>query len=157
VSLAAGYSGTPLPRKLGFKPGQTAVFVNLPADLAWLAQAEAFAGVEQIDTVEQMQRARFPGPAGPGPAGADLIHAFFVHAAELRLALPALRDAIRPSGAIWISWPKKASKVPTDIIEDTIRDHALAIGLVDVKVCAVTEVWSGLKLVIPVAKRVQPA
>lgn len=149
MSAAAGYSGTPLPKKLGFKPGQKAVFVNLPPDLQWLAQAEDFAGVERIDTVELMQRGTFPGGGGD----ADVIHAFFVHAAEMRFALRVLRTAIQPAGLIWISWPKRAAKVPTDITEDVIRGEALDIGLVDVKVCAVTEVWSGLKMVIPVALR----
>ena len=140
MSAAAGYSGTPLPKKLGFKPGQRAAFINLPADLDWLVEAEAF-GTAELST------------DAPNAEGFDLIHAFYTDAGRLTADLPALRDAIRPDGAVWISWPKKAAKVATDITEDVIRDRALAIGLVDVKVCAVSEVWSGLKLVIPVALR----
>ena len=136
MSAAVGYSGAPLPKKLGFRPGQHAAFVNLPPELGWLAQAEDFASI--ADTVG---------------AGLDLIHAFYTDAERLKADLPGLRDAIQPAGAIWISWPKKSAKVPTDITEDVIRAEALDIGLVDVKVCAVTEVWSGLKLVIPVAQR----
>lgn len=140
MSLAVGYSGTPLPRKLGFKPGQRVAFVNLPSDLEWLVETEAFAGVERSTSRQE--------------AGAlDLIHAFHTDAARLAADLPALREAIRPNGAIWISWPKKAAKVATDITEDVIRAAALDIGLVDVKVCAVSAIWSGLKLVIPVALR----
>ncbi len=138
-----GYSGTPLPKKLGLKPGQTVAFVALPAELEWLATAEAFAEVD---------RAANAGELGPSLAH-DVIHAFYVNAEHMRGALACLRTAIKPNGAIWISWPKKAVKVPTDITEDVIRTHALAGGLVDVKVCAVSEVWSGLKLVIPVSQR----
>jgi hypothetical protein len=143
VSAAAGYSGTPLPKKLGFKPGQRAAFVGLPDDLAWLSQAEDFGGVRHAASAAELS----------GDRRTDLVHAFYTDAVAMKSALPALRDAIQPAGAIWISWPKKAAKVPTDITEDVIRAEALDIGLVDVKVCAVTEVWSGLKLVIPVAMR----
>lgn len=142
MSATAGYSGTPLPKKLGFKPGQRAAFVGLPRDLAWLAQAEDFGCVERVGTACEV--------AGQG---LDMIHAFHTDAARLKAALPALRAAIQPAGVIWISWPKRAAKIATDITEDVIRAEALPIGLVDVKVCAVTEVWSGLKLVIPVAQR----
>ena len=126
-----GYSGTPLPKKLGLKAGQSVAFVDLPADLEMLASA-----------------------AELGPTDAhDVIHAFYVDEAHMAGALGCLRSAIKHNGALWISWPKKAAKVATDITEDVIRRHALAGGLVDVKVCAVSEVWSGLKLVIPVAQR----
>jgi hypothetical protein len=138
-----GYSGAPLTKKLGLTPGQKTAFLRLPADLEWLVQSEPFAWIISIDS---------KGDLTPD-AGFDLIHAFFTVAGEMRAALPALRAAIQPAGAIWISWPKRASKVETDITEDVIRDAAIADGLVDVKVCAVTEVWSGLKLVIPVALR----
>ncbi len=140
-AAAVGYSGTPLPKKLGFKPGQKAAFVHLPDELAWLTQAEDFAGVERADS------------GGLSARELDLVHAFFTDAAQMRAALPRFRQAIQPAGMIWISWPKRSAKVPTDITEDVIRAEALEIGLVDVKVCAVTEVWSGLKLVIPVAQR----
>jgi hypothetical protein len=139
----AGYSGTPLPKKLGLTPGQKTAFVHLPAELEWLVQSEPFASIASIDRASALA----------ADAGLDLIQAFFTGAAEMRAALPALRAAIQPAGAIWISWPKRASKVETDITEDVVRDAALAGGLVDVKVCAVTEAWSGLKLVVPVALR----
>ncbi len=140
-AAAVGYSGAPLPRKLGFKPGKKAAFVHLPDELAWLAQAEDFAWVGRADSDKL------------GARDLDLIHAFFKDAAKMRAALPRFRQAIQPAGMIWISWPKRSAKVPTDITEDVIRAEALDIGLVDVKVCAVTEVWSGLKLVIPVSQR----
>jgi hypothetical protein len=81
-------------------------------------------------------------------ASTDIVHAFATRKATLAQTLGALRVAIRPDGALWVSWPKKAAKVPTDITEDVIRELALPLGLVDVKVCAVDAVWSGLKLVI---------
>lgn len=137
---AAGYSGTPLPRKLGLRSGQSVAFLNLPSDLQGLAEAEAFGRV-------------VPHLSAPDEGDLDLIHAFHADADGMRAALAAYRRAIRPNGAIWISWPKKAAKVPTDITEDVIRAAALDIGLVDVKVCAVSDIWSGLKLVIPVARR----
>ena len=140
---AVGYSGTPLPRKLGLKAGQAVAFVALPPELAGLAEAEAFARVERVGTAAEL------APAQP----LDLIHAFYLRESDLRAALARLRATITASGMIWISWPKKASKVPTDITEDVVRRLALQGGLVDVKVCAVSEVWSGLKLVIPVAMR----
>lgn len=83
----------------------------------------------------------------------DLIHFFTTRAEELHRHLPLLKKEIHPAGSLWISWPKKAAKVPTDLTEDIIRQMALAAGLVDVKVCAVDDVWSGLKLVIPVKNR----
>lgn len=142
MSLAdIGYSGTPLPKKLGLKPGQSVAFVNLPGELAALAEAEPFGQVARTHGGEDL------------PSGLDLIHAFYLGASDFRADLPVLRAAIKQNGAIWISWPKKAARVPTDLTEDVIRDAALAGGLVDVKVCAVSEVWSGLKLVIPLAAR----
>jgi hypothetical protein len=83
----------------------------------------------------------------------DFIQFFTKSRAELERQLPKLRKSIKQDGMIWISWPKKSSKVPTDLTEDIIRDTALALKLVDVKVCAVDETWSGLKLVIPVSER----
>ena len=140
-----GYSGTPLPKKLGLKAGQSAAFVALPASLEALAGAEAFAEVDRADAADQL-----------GPTAAhDVIHAFYTSAHELELALGCLKAAITPTGMIWISWPKKAAKLQTDITEDVIRRLALARGLVDVKVCAVDGVWSGLKLVIPLAQRLR--
>jgi len=133
----AGYSGTPLARKLGLKDGQRVAFAALPETLEWLASEREFACVERADT--------WDGVAGDD---FDYVHLFTDSAATVDAATPALRRRIRPDGMIWVSWPKKASKVPTDVTEDTIRDRALQDILVDVKVCAVDDIWSGLKLVI---------
>ncbi len=151
LPAGAGYSGTPLPKKLGFKDGQATLFIAVPESLAWLKDAAGFVRVEAAGSASEVlgnERAFTP----PG-ARFDVIHLFTTSAAELAAAAPVLRDAIVPAGMIWVSWPKKAAKVPTDITEDVIRDIVLPIGLVDVKVCAVDAVWSGLKLVIPLALR----
>ena len=140
----AGYSGTPLPRKLGLKDGQTVAFVAAPPEVAPLKSAAAFAQLIEAPTAADL--------AASGPVF-DLVWAFFTSEADLREALGFLRAAIKPDGVIWISWPKRASKVPTDVTEDVIRAAALP-ALVDVKVFAVDAVWSGLKLVIPVKDRV---
>jgi hypothetical protein len=138
----AGYSGTPLARKLGLKAGQAAAFVGLPDSLLHLHDAADYRRIELAPDWRAL------------PEGArDVIHMFTKDASDLRAALPVLRDLITPAGMIWVSWPKKASKVPTDITEDVIRNAALADILVDVKVCAVDEVWSGLKLVVRVEAR----
>lgn len=135
---AAGYSGTPLAAKLGLKDGMDVAFVALPAELAELAESRDFASVESFDGWSGLRaRRRY-----------DFVHGFSRARAEVEAAMPAAQDAIRPNGMIWISWPKKASKVPTDLSEDVIRDAALRLDLVDVKVAAVDAVWSGLKLVI---------
>jgi hypothetical protein len=128
----AGYSGTPLAKKLGVKPGST-VFV----DGAPMAYEQLLA----------------PMPAGVNVRSAvdsstDIVHLFSTSKAKLANALKRALQHLRPDAALWISWPKKASKVPTDITEDTVRDLAFPLGLVDIKVCAVDDVWSGLKLVI---------
>ncbi len=134
---ALGYSGTPLARKLGLKDGQSVAFVGLPNNLACLHDAAAFRRIELAPDWRAL------------PEGArDVIHMFTTSAAEVDLALPVLRDMIEADGMIWVSWPKKASKVATDVTEDVIRSRALADVLVDVKVCAVDAVWSGLKLVV---------
>jgi len=138
MSSVAGYSGTPLAQKLGLKDGFRALFIDLPASLGDLATARNFAESRSVtlDQVEDLQR------------GYQFVHLFTASRAVLeRLAQP-LMDLIARDGMIWVSWPKKASKVPTDITEDTIRSIVLPLGLVDVKVCAVDEIWSGLKLVI---------
>ena len=148
ASRDAGYSGTPLATKLGLKDEQEVVFIDLPASLSELAQARSFARVSLLEGAN----ARLPR----GSVG--LMHAFFTDAAALRDALPSLRAAIRDTGAIWISWPKKTAKgkaaqPSSDLSDEVVRRAALAINLVDVKVCAVDAVWSGLKLVIPRAER----
>lgn len=138
MSNAAGYSGTPLPKKLGLKDGQAVAFLNLPDSQSALRSAAQFT------------RCETDAQAGDG---FDYIHVFTKVRAEMARDLPRLRDAIRQDGMIWVSWPKKASKVPTDVTEGTIRDVALPIDLVDVKVCAVDDIWSGLKLMIRREKR----
>ncbi|MEZ4694780.1 MAG: hypothetical protein R2832_00040 [Rhodothermales bacterium] len=127
-----GYSQTPLAKKLGIKPGFRVKTVNAPPDYAKL-----------LDPL--------PGPVTLSPrlrADVDMVHLFTTRRAELESKLPSLIDEIRRDGMIWVSWPKKSSGVTTDITEDTIREVCLPLGLVDVKVCAVDSVWSGLKLVV---------
>ena len=130
----AGYSGTPLIRKLGFTGAQPAVVINPPRPYAELLG-------EEVDIAVQDSNAIIPG-------GCLYLHLFTTFRAEMEAVLIAARHRLTPNGTIWMSWPKKASKVPTDITEDTIREVCLPLGYVDVKVCAVDEVWSGLKLVI---------
>lgn len=135
---SAGYSGKPLPDKLGYKPDTAAAFLALPEALAGLATAVPFAKVSR----GRDWSARLPS------GGLDLIHAFTMSHAEITLHLAALQAALKPDGVIWVSWPKKAAKLATDVTEDVVRDEALKLDLVDVKVAAVDEIWSGLKLVI---------
>lgn len=134
----AGYSGTPLPKKLGLAPGMRVCALACD-DYA------ALVGATALDLAMQ---------AKPD-AGTHLVHLFATHRCELEAWLPKLRRALRPDATVWVSWPKKASKVATDIVEGTIREVALPLGFVDVKVCAVDEVWSGLKLVL--RKQLRPA
>lgn len=136
--MSAGYSGTPLAKKLGYKPHARVLWLNAPPDYRdWLA----------------------PLPDGPAadsePANPpyDLVHLFVRSLADLQALLPVARRAMKPDGMIWISWYKKAAKIPTDVAENDIRAQALATDLVDVKVCAVSELWSGLKLVVRKALR----
>ena len=137
MSSPAGYSGTPLARKLGFKPGFVVHVADAPA-----GYLEALA----------------PLPSGlrfvPQLAGdVDLVHAFLTRRAALADLLAQARRTLPPDATLWVSWPKKASKVPSEVTEDTVRELALPLGFVDVKVCAVSEVWSGLKLVVRKALR----
>ncbi len=140
----AGYAGTPLLKKLGFKPGHCGLLIGVPDTLRDDLDYPEFGWSRTVAGMDAL-----PDDAPP----LDAIHLFTKEKAALAAALPVLRALLRPAGMIWVSWPKKASKVPTDVTEDVIRDLALSIDLVDVKVCAVDQVWSGLKLVIPVAKR----
>jgi hypothetical protein len=134
---AVGYSGTPLWKKLGVVEGTTLVALGAPAEYAsWLAPLPA--------------GARIVTRAGKSPAA---VHLFTSSRAELGRSLAAWRRRIAPDGFLWVSWPKRSSKVATDITEDTIRELALPLGWVDVKVCAVSEVWSGLKLVVRKSER----
>ncbi|MEG3179872.1 hypothetical protein [Sphingomonas sp. LT1P40] len=130
--MTVGYSTTPLADKLGLKPGMRMFVLDMPPDVRAGIGLDAL-GLELL--------------AAPC-AGIDAAHIFVTDRATLDRELGALRQLISPSGFIWASWPKKASKVPTDITEDVIRAVALPLGLVDVKVCAVDEIWSGLKLMI---------
>ena len=133
----AGYSGTPLAKKLGLKDGQAVAFVRLPDSLQPLTEAALYRRIELAPDWRAL------------PEGArDVTHLFTTEAGELAQALPVLRDLIAADGMIWVSWPKKAAKAPTDVTEDVIRRLALSDVLVDVKVCAVDAVWSGLKLVV---------
>jgi hypothetical protein len=127
----AGY-GAPLPQKLGFKPGVTAAYVDAPGHFD-----ELLGELPPDVTV----RRRLRGPL-------DLVVCFVTERRELERRLPALRAALAPAGMLWIAWPKRASKVPTDMTEDVVRDVARPTGLVDTKVAAIDETWSGLKLVI---------
>jgi len=134
----AGYSGTPLAKKLGIRPDDALVLINAPRDYAALVK---------------------PLPAGvkisakPPKGGAPFVHLFVTSTAELQKQLPVARKAMAQDGTLWVSWHKKSAKIPTDVTEDVIRALALKTDLVDVKVCAVSEVWSGLKLVVRKALR----
>ncbi len=135
--MPAGYSGTPTAKKLGITPDTRVIVLGAPGDYRAL-----------VDGLPDGFRA-----ATALKGHADIVHVFIMKAAILERRVRELREAIAPNGAIWVSWPKKAAKVETDVTEDVIRGIALANGLVDVKVCAVDATWSGLKLVIPVAQR----
>lgn len=128
----AGYSGTPLAKKLGVKAAARLFVPNAPADYPQLL-APLPPGVQ------------FDARAS---AATDIAHVFVTRQQALQTQLVALRRTLRPDAMVWVSWPKKASKQPTDVTEDRIRDIALPLGFVDVKVCAVDAVWSGLKLVV---------
>lgn len=132
-----GYSGTPLARKLGFKAGFRVRLVHQPDHYFDLFTDWP----EKVSLLKDKNTTK------------DLVHYFTTSAVALAKDIAALRQEIYPDGTLWVSWPKKASKVPTDITEDIIRELALANGLVDVKVCAVDNTWSGLKLVVPVKDR----
>ena len=138
ASAAAGYSGTPLPAKLGLKDGMVAAFIALPPELDDLAEAASFAKVDRpADWAAISGRQKY-----------DAVHAFTRQRAEIEDGLAGIEMAIKRDGMVWVSWPKKASKVPTDVTEGVVRAEALKLDLVDVKVAAVNEIWSGLKLVI---------
>jgi hypothetical protein len=127
-----GYSGTPLVKKLGIKEGFRILSLHAPDEyLDLLAPVPA-----EVSFDQKLSDAT------------DLVHVFSTRSKVLRKDLARIRKGMRGDAVVWVSWPKKASKVETDITEDAIRQIALPMGLVDVKVCAVTEIWSGLKLVI---------
>jgi hypothetical protein len=130
--MTAGYSGTPLVKKLGIKAGSEICLVDAPANYLSIIGPMP----EGVKISERVLKTT------------DFVHIFTSKKAELSKVLGAYRTKIKSDGVVWVSWPKKSSKVPTDITEDTIREVALPLGFVDIKVCAVTEVWSGLKLVV---------
>jgi hypothetical protein len=132
MPTSAGYSGTPLAKKLGIIDNVCVVTRWAPDDY-----------VELLEPIP-------PGVTFENKVSSvtDVVHVFTMKKSRLAEELTTLRSEIRRDAAIWVSWPKKASKVATDITEDTIRELALPLGFVDVKVCAVSDVWSGLKLVI---------
>ncbi|TDJ00476.1 MAG: DUF3052 domain-containing protein [Caldithrix sp.] len=129
--MAAGYSRTPLVKKLGIKPGFKVFFANPPDNLQTLLG-------ELPKNVTLLNK-----PMNP----VDYIHLFTKNREELQTQLPILKEALAINGLFWISWPKKAAKVATDLDGNVVRDIGLQNGLVDVKVCAVDEIWSGLKFV----------
>jgi hypothetical protein len=130
--MTSGYSGTPLAKKLSLKEGMRVWWDGMPDSVAH----EIAAGGLQLQ--------RLDAPEAP----IDEAHVFVTSRAELETRVRALLPLLHRAGMIWVSWPKKAAKVATDITEEVIRQAALPMGLVDVKVCAVDEIWSGLKLVI---------
>jgi hypothetical protein len=127
-----GYSGKPLADKLGFKPGVTVATLGAPKDYSAIVSPLP-AGARLVTRV---------------PAKPVRVHLFATKRADLEKHLKSLRKRLAQDGMVWVSWPKKSSGMPTNITEDTIREVALPMGYVDIKVCAVTDVWSGLKLVI---------
>ena len=130
--MPVGYSGTPLAKKLGIKDGMRVVALNAPR--------------EYVDLLGELPaRAKIETKLQGTP---DLIHIFVLEQEDLAAKLKKLRQVIKGMTPVWVSWPKKASKVPTTVTEDVIRELALPLGFVDIKVCAVSEVWSGLKLVV---------
>lgn len=134
---ASGYSGTPLAKKLGIKAGSRVWLSNPPPDYLG-ALAPLPGGVVFVPRLAE---------------NVDLVQIFTTERAALHTLLARCRERLQPDAVVWVSWPKKASKVATDITEDTIREVALPMGWVDVKVCAVDAVWSGLKLVVRKALR----
>jgi hypothetical protein len=134
--MTSGYSGTPLHKKLGFQDGMTVLQVAMPREVRALIDAE----VRGIDWTGR-----------PKQIGAA--HLFVTECTELKKQLVAIRKRLLPTGFIWVSWPKKSSGMASDVTENRIRDIALPLKLVDIKVCAVTEIWSGLKFVVPVKDR----
>jgi len=143
LATQQGYSGTPLPKKLGLKDGQRVLFLNLPNEQSELSEACQFQNLVlgNWNKLAKLEK------------GFDVIHGFTTSHAEMKKNLERLQSLIAPDGMIWISWPKKASKVETDITEDVVRAEALSLDLVDIKVCAVDGIWSGLKLVIRKERR----
>ena len=136
--MPAGYSGTPLAKKLGVKDGQPSWRYGMPASVA-----------------EEIARFARPIVLKEPIAGVAMAHIFVTQRSDLRRHLCELRGLLDPSGTIWVSWPKKSANVATEVTKDVVRAEAFPLNLVDVKVCAVDEIWSGLKLVVRKAARPQ--
>ncbi len=133
----AGYSGTPLPRKLGITPGATLAMYDSPPGF------DAALG----DLPDGVRR------AADSDTSVDVLVAFHVSREELESAFPTQSRRIAPNGGYWIAWPKRSSGVPTDLTEDVLREVLLPVGLVDNKVCAIDETWSGLRFVVRKERR----
>ncbi|MFY0593634.1 DUF3052 domain-containing protein [Roseivirga sp.] len=133
----AGYSGTPLAKKLGIKEDFKCHFVHIPEYYFNL-----FEELPAIETVEK-----------PEAGSIDFAHAFMMSQAELKSMIPQVKDHLKKDGTLWLSWPKKASKLQTDLDGNVIRNFGLDIGLVDVKVAAIDDIWSGLKFMYRVKDR----
>lgn len=141
MAQVAGYSGRSVVQKLGIKPGFRIFVVGAPA---------AYDDVIGPLPADVTLAPRLKAPL-------DMAHLFAMQAAALRKKRPACRDAVAPDGMVWVSWPKKSSGVATDVTENVVRDTALSHGLVDIKVCAIDDAWSGLKLVVPRDRRTTAA
>jgi ABC-type Na+ transport system ATPase subunit NatA len=128
----AGYSATPLPQKLGIKPGLTVVTISAPTNYRRLL-GTAPQGISLTDRLKP---------------DSNFVHVFIKQRSDLEKRLSLLRQKLADTGTVWVSWPKRSSGMPTDVTEDVIRAVALPLGFVDVKVCAIDETWSGLKLVV---------
>ena len=135
--LMPGYSGTPLPKKLGIKDGYRVALIAMPGEI-------------RTDLKEALSKCRISKDFAPA---LDFIHIFTRSHVELERELKRAAKALAPAGMVWISWPKKSSGVETDLAEPYVRQHGLDVGLVDVKVCAVDETWSGLRFVYRLADR----
>ena len=133
----AGYSGTPLAKKLGFKPAYEVLLVDAPANYRKLVEPLP----EGVKFVARLA------------STTDIVHAFVTRKSDLARSLKGFRAKLNPNGVVWVSWPKKSAGVATDVTEDTVRELALPLGFIDIKVCAVDETWSGLKLMVRKALR----
>lgn len=132
TNMPAGYSGTPLARKLGIKEGSIVLAIDAPDE--YVSMLEPLPSGVSFETIANHD--------------VDLAHLYVKRKSDLQQQLEHLRRNLRVDAVIWVSWPKRSSKVSTDITEDTIREVALPMGFVDIKVCAVNEIWSGLKIVV---------
>lgn len=140
--MTPGYSGKPLSKKLGITPGMIVVTIGAPDDYSDLLMHVP----DNVLIIDGDARGSARAKSSSGPA--DIVHLFTNSRDDLFRALADYKNLIKQDGTIWVSWYKRAAKLPTEITEDTVREAALPLGLVDVKVCAVDDKWSGLKLII---------